>query len=312
MLSVAMLAYNHGRFIAQAVESALAQQTDFRFEIVIGEDASPDDTREQVEKLQRAHPEVIRLLLHPKNIGMHRNWTAVMAECRAEFIAFLEGDDYWTDSAKLQQQTDLLKARPEVVAVFHRSALVDETGADTGRFFPPGPISELSTADLLRGNSIPTASVVMRRSALATLPPAFSGIKMIDWPTWIFSSLRGNFASVPKTMSAYREHPGGAWNSLDPKTQSVRILDLFKALAALLAGEPGRLAKMNLDVLLLEDSLNDPGQRASGHGRPRFWALVKLFLASPPDFRRRIVSAVRRGFFPRWLQSSRQRTRAHG
>ena len=119
LVSVAMITYNHERFITKAIESVLAQRTSFPIELVIGDDASSDDTCQQIEVLKAQAPEVVRLLSRPTNIGMHRNIEGVLEECRGEFVAFLEGDDYWICEEKLQMQVDLLRARDDAVGVFH-------------------------------------------------------------------------------------------------------------------------------------------------------------------------------------------------
>ena len=96
-VSVAMITYNHERFIAQAIESVLMQQTDFAVELVIGEDCSTDKTRAIVCAYGERYPERIRLLLPERNQGMIPNFVATMNACQGQYIALLEGDDYWTD-----------------------------------------------------------------------------------------------------------------------------------------------------------------------------------------------------------------------
>ena len=105
-VSVCMITYNHERFIAQAVESALMQETDFDYEIVIGEDCSTDGTRQVLLDLHDRHPDRIRLLLREKNIGASHNFVGTLEACRGEYVAFLDGDDYWTCPNKLQKQAN--------------------------------------------------------------------------------------------------------------------------------------------------------------------------------------------------------------
>ena len=105
-VSVAMITYNHVRFIRQAVESVAAQQTNFPYEIVVGEDVSNDGTREAVIELQQRFPGKVRALLHEKNLGMrgNGNFVATLTACRGEDVCYLGGDDYWGDPGKLQRQ----------------------------------------------------------------------------------------------------------------------------------------------------------------------------------------------------------------
>ncbi|HMP08564.1 MAG TPA: glycosyltransferase, partial [Lacipirellulaceae bacterium] len=107
-VSVCMVTYNHERYIAQAVESALAQQTTFPVEIVIGEDCSTDGTRAILAGLAERHPGIVRLRLADANQGAKRNFVGTFAACRGEYVTILEGDDYFTNPAKLQLQADAL------------------------------------------------------------------------------------------------------------------------------------------------------------------------------------------------------------
>jgi glycosyltransferase involved in cell wall biosynthesis len=112
-LSVAMITYNHERFITQALESVLAQRVNFDYEIVVGEDCSTDDTRAIVMYFHRRYPGRIVPLLREKNIGGARNIELTLAACRGQYVAMLEGDDYWTCEDKLQRQVDFLDANPD-------------------------------------------------------------------------------------------------------------------------------------------------------------------------------------------------------
>lgn len=108
-VSVLMITYNHEKFIAQAIDSILMQQVNFDYEIVIGEDCSTDGTRAIVIQYQKEYPDKIRLLLPEENLGMHKNFVQTFRACQGEYIALLEGDDYWTSPRKLQKQVDFFR-----------------------------------------------------------------------------------------------------------------------------------------------------------------------------------------------------------
>jgi glycosyltransferase involved in cell wall biosynthesis len=112
-VSVAMITFNHERFIHEAINSILSQKTDFHFELVLGEDHSTDSTRHICEEYVQKYPEKIRLLPSNKNLGMIPNLIRTFQACLGQYIAFLEGDDYWTDALKLQKQVDFLDANPD-------------------------------------------------------------------------------------------------------------------------------------------------------------------------------------------------------
>jgi glycosyltransferase involved in cell wall biosynthesis len=109
LVSVCVVTYNQEQYIAQNLESILAQKTNFSFEIVVGEDVSKDRTRAICQKFAEQYPIVIRLLDTPKNLGAMQNSLRTFRESRGAYIALLEGDDYWIDDRKLQKQVDALE-----------------------------------------------------------------------------------------------------------------------------------------------------------------------------------------------------------
>src|ERR1700739_2391661 len=112
LISVCMITYNHEKYIAQAIESVLAQKTNFPVELVIGDDYSTDSTRKICLDYKKKHPDILKLRFPDKNMGMMPNFIANLKECDSRYIALLEGDDYWTDPYKLQKQFDFLEANP--------------------------------------------------------------------------------------------------------------------------------------------------------------------------------------------------------
>ena len=114
-VSVQLLTFNHAEFVAQALESVLDQTASFEWEIVVGDDGSTDGTAEILKSYARKHPGRIRLLLHPQGLGPHElnlqgnnNLLATYRACRGEYVALLDGDDYWTDDKKLEKQARFL------------------------------------------------------------------------------------------------------------------------------------------------------------------------------------------------------------
>jgi glycosyltransferase involved in cell wall biosynthesis len=119
-LSVAIITFNHERFIAQALESVLGQRTNFPLEILVADDHSTDSTPAIVADFHRRHSEKIVPILRDRNIGAVPNFTETVGACRGEYVALLEGDDYWLDSSKLQRQVDFLEAHPDFAICCHR------------------------------------------------------------------------------------------------------------------------------------------------------------------------------------------------
>src|SRR4051812_6882395 len=135
-VSVSLITYNHAPFIAQCIESVLAQRTTFPFELLIGEDDSSDGTREIVRRYAEAHPEQIRAFFHqPDRRNPPRrpvpgmpNSVNNLRSARGEYIVMLDGDDYLSDVEKLQRQADFLDANPQCSSCFHAVMTVNEAG----------------------------------------------------------------------------------------------------------------------------------------------------------------------------------------
>jgi glucosyltransferase len=109
IVSVLMLTYNHAPFLAQAIEGVLMQQTNFPIEILIGEDCSPDNSRDIIDHYQNNYPHLIRIITASHNVGMTANWERLVAASKGVYLAICEGDDYWIDPLKLQKQVDFLQ-----------------------------------------------------------------------------------------------------------------------------------------------------------------------------------------------------------
>ena len=230
-LSVCILSYNHEKFIAQAVAGALNQVVDFDYEIVIGDDHSTDRSPEILLELQRAHPDRIRLLLRPTNIGMNYNFADVLRACQGEYIAFLDGDDYWTEPHKLQKQVAFLDAHPECVICFHNVITIGDDGRELSRIMVPANQKEISTlADLLKSNFIPSCSVVFRNGLVPSIPEWFYQLSQGDYPLHVLNAEHGDIGYLNEVMAAYRVHDKGLWTSLDELTRLQAELRAFETL----------------------------------------------------------------------------------
>jgi len=217
LLSVCIITYNHENFIAQAIESVLMQNTNFNFEIIIGEDYSTDKTREICQTFKNNYPEKIKLTLNDENIGMMPNFIRTLKACTGKYIALLEGDDFWTDPDKLQKQVDFLEANPGYAICFHNSNLLYEDDPLKKSLFIQHKIkSTFSLKDILKGNFIPTQSCVFRNNLIKDYPEWFYHALPGDWFLHIFNAHFGLIKYSDEVMSTYRIHAGGVYSG-EPK-----------------------------------------------------------------------------------------------
>ncbi len=210
-VSVLIITYNQEKYISQAIESALAQKTNFEYEILIGEDCSTDGTREKIEIFFDKFPKIIKPFFRPANIGMINNFVDLYNNARGEYIALLEGDDYWTSSAKLQKQVDFLDAHKEFSVCIHDSLDIWEDGQNTLH----NNIAEdkvFTLQDLTRTNFISTATTIFRGGYI--LPDWFFTVKASDWALHFINAMRGDIYYMNDCMSVYRKHNNGFWSCL--------------------------------------------------------------------------------------------------
>jgi len=229
-LSVMMITYNHERFIAQALASILAQRVNFDYEIIVAEDDSTDGTRDIVLDFHRRYPGRIVLLLRDRNLGAMRNFKEALAVCSGEYVALLEGDDYWTHEDKLQTQINFLDEHLDHAICCHRAQFVDETRAGQSRIFPTLPAGTYTLADLFDGNWVVTCSVVYRWGSVRSLPDWLLTLKMGDWPLNILVGTAGKIHLMDEVMSVYRIHQGGVWSSLSHPDQLRATIEMLTAL----------------------------------------------------------------------------------
>lgn len=221
MVSVLMPAYNHGAYLAEAIESVLGQETDFSFELLIGEDCSTDNTREIALAYQRQNPNSIRVITGNRNVGMHSNHRRIVDASRGKYMAYCEGDDYWKTSGKLNHQVHFLEGHPSFGAVHGhyarvarvrgawRSAYQSGTHA-TGRM-PEGDVFPI----MLQRNLIQTCTVMIRGDLVRKYfrsPLSANNYEVGDWPLFLFVSKLSLVGFLDEALAVYRKVPGSMMN----------------------------------------------------------------------------------------------------
>ncbi|MCB0628215.1 MAG: glycosyltransferase [Saprospiraceae bacterium] len=212
-VTVILLTYLHEHYIEQALESVLGQQTDFDFEITIIEDCSPDRTREIVQEYARKYPDKISLRLPPHNRNDNLEWMKAIETARGQYIALLDGDDYWTSPHKLQKQVDFLDQHTDCVQCFHSTEhFYEDESRESYRSTSPGNKVLLTLEDLYQGNFIPTCSILFRKGLFGSFPDWFNDIYGADWAIHLMNTQHGKIGYIDEVLGATRIHGGGAWN----------------------------------------------------------------------------------------------------
>jgi len=220
-VSVALLTYNHERYVAQAIESVLAQRG-VELELIISEDRSTDGTRAIVDEYAARHPDVVRVVSDTHNVGMTRAFARGIEAATGRYVALLDGDDYWTSPDKLRIQAEYLDAHPECAICFHNVTVAYEDGSVAAHPFHspeppqylsrpmPKPVSTL--ADVAPGNFMQTCSVMFRRGLFGAFPAWFTDLAVADWPLHVLNAEHGDIGYIDADMAVYRVHAGGVWS----------------------------------------------------------------------------------------------------
>jgi glycosyltransferase involved in cell wall biosynthesis len=226
MVSVAITAYKSASTIVATLEGVLAQCVDFPVEIVVGDDASPDNTVEVVRSMMERYPGVIRLLARPQNLGIQRNYHQTFLDCRGKYIAWLDADDLWTHPDKLQRQVEAMEADPGVGICGHFVRWVTPDKEVVRARYPEMAAGRYGLQDILRKDFLPSPSVVFRRGLEKLLPEwYFDAAPLTDWPLYTLAARQSDILLLDETFADYRLMPNsnfwgqgeGFWYRLDIK-----------------------------------------------------------------------------------------------
>lgn len=220
VVSACIISYKQEAFIEATLSGAMRQQLNVPFEIVVGDDSSPDSTLSIIERLASQNSS-IRILGKEKNLGMHGNWARTIKACNGKYIALCEGDDIWNDPMKLQKQIDLLEKNPNASACFSNADVLNEDGSVSPYAYVDKEFGVLSAKDFfeLNFNPVPTCTLVFRRSCFQDFPPAYFQSPFADWILHTLLIQKGDYIYLPKKTSTYRKHDGGVWSGIREEKQ---------------------------------------------------------------------------------------------
>lgn len=219
LVSIVCMCFNHEGYIEDALCSFLIQETDFSFEVLVHDDASTDGSAAIIRQFEARYPSIIRAIYQTENQYSQGCHTGVLTRkrCRGRYIALCEGDDYWIDSNKLQQQFDVMETRPEASMCFHSAYTEDATsGERLARICMHSSIDcflSLKQMILGGGGYCPTNSLFFRKDAVADMPHFMLECPVKDAAIQIMCALSGKIYYRPLAMSVYRLNVSGSWTA---------------------------------------------------------------------------------------------------
>ncbi|RHR51894.1 glycosyltransferase [Clostridium sp. AF18-27] len=246
-VTVVCITYKHEAYIAEALDSFLMQKTNFKYQIFVGEDCGPDDTAEIVREYARKFPNIVIPFIREKNMGAQRNLIDLCNHAVSPYIAFCEGDDYWTDEYKLQKQYDYMEANPELRVCFAKAEIrapedwflnsYYKRDAEGRMIFPECDPSYKKKDGFLKADSFisflqaHTSTLFYRWDYNLDIPEWYYDGYIGDWPLFLMQLGNGEAGFIPDIVSVYRRSDVGVYMSknldehfLKTREENVRLL----------------------------------------------------------------------------------------
>ena len=215
MVSILCLAYNHEKYIKDALDSFINQKVNFKYEIIINDDCSTDSTAQIIKEYAERYPQIIKPIFQKENqYSKHKRMLIdiLMPQAKGKYFAICEGDDYWTDPNKLQKQFDFMEANSEYSMCVANAIIVDSNKNKVGEINTVRDNSTLACDDFILGGGgyVATNSIFSRMKYIEQLPTYFNDFS-IDYLWQIFLSSMGKTYCFKEPMVAYRINTGSSW-----------------------------------------------------------------------------------------------------
>lgn len=210
LVSVCMTTYNHAPYLARAIEGVLSQRTTFGVELVLGEDCSTDGTRVICEAYAGRYPGRIRVVTSSANVGWRANYRRTFEACRGKYVAYCDGDDWWSDPCKLQMQVELMESDPECGMCY---TSVNEYLQASCELRPDPDRHYTDFEEMLLGISVPNCTTLARRELIAAYyaeicPETHPEWLTDDWPMWLWFARRSRIRHIDRVTAVHRRLAG--------------------------------------------------------------------------------------------------------
>lgn len=217
LVSVCCVAFNHEKYIRTCLDGFVNQKTNFKYEVLVHDDASTDNTASIIKEYADKYPEIIKPILQKENQYSKGIWIYeehLFPKCTGKYIAYCEGDDYWCDENKLQKQVDVLEKNPDYLACVHQTKMVNLRKNKESNF---ARIKENGLVEISKvfeaGMPWHLSSLMAKKEFLLKKPPfCFVSKQIQDYPLAVFLSLQGQVYFLKDVMSVYRRFTEGSWS----------------------------------------------------------------------------------------------------
>lgn len=232
-ISVVVPIYNQAKYLRQALESILSQECSCSYEILLGNDFSSDESGIICTEYKNKYPNIIKYFNNEENVGLLKNYKMLLIEAKGEYIAILEGDDYWTDNKKLQKQITFLEQNPDYGLV-HSDCdyLYDEHNAIVNSYNKAKGVKVSSgfvLTKLIEYCFIKPLTAIFRKDLYDKYINIDEYIKenfiTLDYPLWLDLSHKTKFYYMPESTGVYRIHINSVSNNSETFQNRKKFLD---------------------------------------------------------------------------------------
>ena len=246
-VSIICTAFNHEKYIRQCLDGFVMQKTNFKYEVLINDDASTDNTAQIIKEYEKKYPEIIKPVYQTENQyskGVKISMEILTPKAKGKYIAFCEGDDYWCDENKLQLQVDRLEARPECKMCVH-SVRGFRDDSDVENFYPyyeikEGEIDSEIFINITKDYLFQTSSYLLDAETYKTYIKKDLEFKKIspvgDQALLLYFGSISSVYYINEVMSCYRLVSNGSWNESYRKASQKlkndhcrRMIDTYRA-----------------------------------------------------------------------------------
>lgn len=248
MVSVICTVYNHEKYLRKCLDGFVMQKTNFKFEVLIHDDASTDGSADIIREYEKKYPDIIKPIYQTENQyskGIKIGPTYLFPIAKGKYLAFCEGDDYWRDENKLQKQFDIMENHPDCSICVHKVMDILEDGTHLEHYHPNGDIEIncFNCEDYINlissGTYHPfqTSSYFIRMSLFdyENKPEFWANSDVGDVPMILYCVSKGSLYYIDDVMSCYRNNSIGSWtntvssDTLKSITHSKRMFELFRS-----------------------------------------------------------------------------------
>lgn len=230
-VSVICNTYNHGKYIRDALEGFVSQKTNFDFEVLIHDDASTDGTADIIREYEEKYPDIIKPIYQTENQyskGVKVSRTYQVTRVTGKYVAFCEGDDYWTDPLKLQKQFNFLENHPDYSMCVCSTVWLDMKTGKKENKCRTDIDKDISMEEIIlekKGRVFQYATFFLKSGIYCSVPDWFALFKVGDLPLALHAANSGRIRMLADEMAVYRYNSEGSWTSrvqnIESRTQAM-------------------------------------------------------------------------------------------